>query len=506
MPRFGVAGRGIGGDDAALLGWLIICSFVSVGPLRPVVSERSGQAVVDAVAWQREGNGVIAAMRARAARIAEDPTAKGAVVAFAVKVGSSLANIVMLTVAARKMGRSEFGNFAIWFNVISFLAVIAMCGQETLIVRSWSEYAQRRRYDLARGALSFGATVCTCAAIAVATIVAVASIAIRGAAPGLALAACFFLVAQTVVWFTSNAARTIVGFVFGESLREAWRIMVALAALTIGLIGIRLTTESFFVLCTGAVSAVICLQVVAVMRNLPEGVRRAKPARDVAEWTRRSLPMWSASLLDASSQYLEVILLGVLLSPIAAGGYFVAARLANAFAMVAGGMANYAASPIASLYHADRRTELQQELRTIAMTSAALVAVGVVAILGGGELLLLMFGRSYLDQYPVLAILSAGTAFTALGGPAMYVLLLTGHETLYSTVVVIGLALRFLALMVFTPVFGALAAATAWSVTAVAITIALNMVCRRLVGIDPSIMSVLGRPFQPAMGARRDLR
>lgn len=430
----------------------------------------------------------------------------GAVVAFAIKIGSSLANIMMLTVAARQMQPSEFGTFAIWFNVISFLAVIAMCGQETLIVRSWNEYVHQRRYDLARGALSFGALVCVVAALAVAGAVAAASLLGRGAAPGLVLAACLFLVVQTLIWFTSNAARTIVGFVFGEGLRETWRVMVALAALTIGLMGMRLTTESFFLLCVGAVSAIICLQVIAIVKSLPAGVRRARPTRDVAAWSRRSLPMWSGSLLDASGQYLEVMLLGLLLSPVAAGGYFVAARLANAFAMVAGGMANYAASTIASLYHENRRIELQQELRTIALTIAALVAVGAIAMFALGDVLLMMFGRSYVDQYPILAILSIGTAFAALGGPATYVLLLTGHESRYSIVVVIGLALRFVALVLFTPVFGPLAAATAWSISSVAMTIALSIVCRQLVGIDPSIMSGLGRLPQPALGTGPDAR
>src|SRR5580704_3240549 len=89
-------------------------------------------------------------------QLAENKTARGALVAFAVKVVGSVLNIVMFTIAARTMGPVEFGHFAIWFNVISFLAVISLCGQETLIIRSWGEYIERRRFGLARGALLFG--------------------------------------------------------------------------------------------------------------------------------------------------------------------------------------------------------------------------------------------------------------------------------------------------------------------------------------------------------------
>src|SRR5262249_52510065 len=108
---------------------------------------------------------VIRTLRHASARFAENKMAQGAIVAFAIKVNSSFLNIAMLTIAARAMGPAEFGLFAIWFNAISFLAVIALCGQETLIVRSWSEYIQERRFDLARGAVSFGVAVCLSAAM-----------------------------------------------------------------------------------------------------------------------------------------------------------------------------------------------------------------------------------------------------------------------------------------------------------------------------------------------------
>ena len=204
--------------------------------------------------------------------------------------------------------------------------------------------------------------------------------------------------------------------------------------------------------------------------------------------------MWAAAVLDASSQYLDVILLGLLLNPVAAGGYFVAARLANVFAMIAGGMANYSATMIASLFFRGQHPELQQSLRSVSLTVAALVAAGLLVIFAAGGLLLRIFGNSYVDQHGILMVLSIGTSVAALGGPALYVLLLTDHESLYSRVVVVGLALRVTAVVIFVPTYGAIAAAIAWSATLIATTVALNLVCRRLVGIDPSVMAL----FDPA--------
>jgi O-antigen/teichoic acid export membrane protein len=232
-------------------------------------------------------------------------------------------------------------------------------------------------------------------------------------------------------------------------------------------------------------------QFVGILRSLPPETRRIAAAADVKVWAQRSLPMWAAAFLDASSQYLEVILIGLLLNPVAAGGYFVAARLANVFAMIAGGMANYSATTIASLFARGHRPELQQSLRMVSLTVVGLVAAGLLVVFLGGHFLLMIFGASYADQHAILVLLSAGTAVAALGGPAMYVLLLTGHESLYSKVVVVVLVLRVLALFVFTPTYGAIAAALAWSASLIVTTVALNLVCRRLVGIDPSVMSLV---------------
>jgi O-antigen/teichoic acid export membrane protein len=428
-------------------------------------------------------------------RFAGADIAQGALVAFLVKLGGSSLNIVMFTIAARIIGPAEFGQFAIWFNLVSFLAIIALCGQETLIVRSWNEYTHQHRYDLARGAILFGLVVCVSAALFWAVCVAAGS-SLTGwaSSPGLVAAACLFLIAQAMACFSSNLARTVVGFLPGEGLREAWRFVVIVGALLLALGHFQITMTTLFVLCIAGVSLMMLIQCVAVRRSLPPQIYGIAATTDVPAWIKRSLPMWAAAFLDASSQYLDVVLLGLLLSPVAAGGYFVAARLANVFAMIAGGMANYSATPIASLFFTGDHPELQRSLKMVSLAVATLVVAGLAVVFAGGDFLLMIFGKSYADQHGILIVLSIGSAVAALGGPAMYVLLLTGHEALYSRVVVIGLVLRVIALVVLVPRFGAIAAAFSWTACLIGTTIALNAVCRRFVGIDPSVLTLLNFP------------
>jgi O-antigen/teichoic acid export membrane protein len=235
-------------------------------------------------------------------RFAETGIAQGALVAFLIKLGGSSLNIVMFTIAARVIGPAEFGQFAIWFNLVSFLAVIALCGQETLIVRSWNEYTHQHRYDLVRGAISFGIVVCAAAALFWAACVAIGSgVAGWASSPGLVAAACLFLIAQTMASFSSNLARTVVGYLLGESLREAWRLVVIVGALSLALIHLQVTMTTLFALCVIGVSLMVLIQYVVVRRSLPPQIRYVAPATDVSAWVKRSLPMWAAAFLDASS-------------------------------------------------------------------------------------------------------------------------------------------------------------------------------------------------------------
>src|SRR5918996_498644 len=84
---------------------------------------------------------------------------KGSATALAIKFTASVLGFTMFALSSRQMEPETFGALAIIFNAMSFLSAAALCGQETLIVRSWAEYCGSDRPGLARGVLTFGAQV-----------------------------------------------------------------------------------------------------------------------------------------------------------------------------------------------------------------------------------------------------------------------------------------------------------------------------------------------------------
>ena len=127
---------------------------------------------------------------------------RGSAIALSIKFSGSILGFAMFALCARHMDHVAFGSLAIIFNAMSFLAVVALCGQETLIVRSWDEYCASGRPALARGALRFGLTIVLSCALLMAVAVAIGWSFWDGHAPTmLIVAACLFMLAQSFAQF-----------------------------------------------------------------------------------------------------------------------------------------------------------------------------------------------------------------------------------------------------------------------------------------------------------------
>jgi O-antigen/teichoic acid export membrane protein len=114
-----------------------------------------------------------------------------------------------------------------------------------------------------------------------------------------------------------------------------------------------------------------------------------------------------------------------------------------------------------------------------------------VLIWFGAPYLLGLFGPTFVAQQWTLVVLALGTAFQAAGGPAAAIIQLTGRESSYVPVVAANVLLRLAGFFIFIPWLGVLGAAVAATLSLVLTTIALNLICRRWTGVDPSILVLL---------------
>lgn len=430
-----------------------------------------------------------------------------------IRGAGALLTICVFTLAARAMSADDFGQLAVWFNAMSFLAVAAVFGQDTLIARSWGEYTARGEHEAARGAYWFGwRTTVLSAALFVVGLLVVAPLTSVKIAPMALYAGAVFLFMQTMLHFSSHSSRVVMGFVVSETNRElTWRlvllVVVVWSVLHQGVLYRALSPAEFFAAGAAGMVLSVLFQSLSVRRKfLAEPVAHAREAARPA-WYARSRAMWLSAIVEAASQYADVMLIGYFASPAVAGDYFVAARIANIFLMVSTGLNTYSFTHSANLYFSGQIGRLQDILRAVVTAALAFVLPALVVIVVFGQPILTIFGERYAVAYPVLVVLTVGAFIVSLCGSASVILLTTGHETLYSRVVTLATVGRMALTSVLAVKYGALGAACGWAIVNAPLAMGLAVVCRAVCGVDPSALAIFRRraappsaPLAPASG------
>ena len=436
-------------------------------------------------------------MRSFRALLVEHPVI-GAVLSLAMKVSGSLAALVMFALAARSMAVADFGLLVIAFNAVSFLAVLAVLGQDTLILRSWGEFYERAP-AMARGAVTYGLGVTAFGAVLAVSGFATWAAAFDGRlATSDLVSVAAFLFTQTLLHYGSSLTRAVRGVFHSEPNRElTWRIPLVATLAWVMISGGKTSITTFFAVAAAGQVAALFFQSIAVRNGLPASIRETAAEYATGDWTRRSAAMTTAAMAEAANQYADVVLIGALAGPVASAGYFVAARIASVFPMLTAGLHNYSASRIAELYYGGRAHELQRLLARVMILALALVALLMGLIAVAGPWLLALFGEGYRDEYLVLMVLAGVAAFTTLMGPGSMMMLTMGHEKQYLKLVTGALAVRVVALVVLVPSFGILGAAIAVGIAIAPFAGVVAWMCARDTGVDPSALSIVRNARNP---------
>ena len=430
---------------------------------------------------------------ARALGLVRQPAAGGIAGAVALKASVVALNFALIFLAARVLGRKDFGAYSIVFSAAGLLSVVATFGQQMLVMRSWSEYAGGHEAGLLKGSLIFSTAICLAGAFAAA---AGFFIWLEGA-EGIAMASAVGLYAflLTLVMFSSHLVRSAVGVPRGDGhanlTAAAPPAAFLLFCLLAGQPASLATVFLLFAAGLGAALAVHAGSMRKVMKALP-AFAAARPRFDVASWRPRSVKLWLSSALEASNQYLDVLIIGLMMSSSVAGAYFVTTRLANAFATSSDAVNMFATRHIPELYFRRDGRALAALLNSIAWITGLMILGGAAVLLGGGERLLAAFDPDYARYFPQLAVLSVGTAAVAAVGPSASVLMLTGHEGRYLAILATSISIRAAGFLLLIPAFGLLGAVVATSLSFVAMALQLRHFSRALTGLDCSVGRLAG--------------
>jgi O-antigen/teichoic acid export membrane protein len=209
-------------------------------------------------------------------------------------------------------------------------------------------------------------------------------------------------------------------------------------------------------------------------------------------WTFTA-PQWPAEIFQLAVVWVDVVLVGALVSSSAAGVYAAVSRLVlvgtlglAALVMVLG--------PVLSQLLARRELHRVRTLYRLATVWLSVVSIPVFLVMATfAPLIVQMFGSDYKSGGTVLSILSMGMLIDVMAGPALLTLLMGGRSFLVLANTAAAFAANISLNIGLIPPFGMTGAAVAWSVSIVVMNLlAVGQVHRvwGIRGFDSTFMFV----------------
>lgn len=414
-------------------------------------------------------------------------------VSLFIKVATAGLTYAMYVVLSRAMGGTEYGYFAFGLSLATVLAIGANFGQQTAILRYWPEEMVAGRPDKAVEALRAGGSLTILAGLVI-TVALLGAGAVTGlvqSGPVFHLyAAAALILPMALAEYWSSALRAQGSVWTALTPRDLiWRVAVPLAVLGLFVINQPLTGWEALLLTAGLLALALLLQY---------GLARAR-RYEIAASTRDVPPYWRVhgkasrwfflgTVLDAAALNIDIILVGLMVAPAAAGLYFNAFRTAGLLTLFMFAITLVVAPMVAQHYHAGDMKKAQAITALCAWAGFLFSLVVFVGFALFGDQLLALFGEGQEAGKLLLLILGVGLLFDAATGPSRIVMMMTGHERdyvrIFGTIVVIGM----LAQLAVIPLFGLVGAALCNTAARIAAQLAIAWWSRRNIGLDTSLL------------------
>jgi len=423
--------------------------------------------------------------------------ARGAGIAFLVQVsGAGLAYLLQL-LFARWMGARDFGEYTFTIGWSMIAAVLAGLGLATAVLRfvpAYESHGDRERLlgllrmsMLATGLVSVGL-----AALGSALLIYLHA---RDVSSGWNVLLGLWLVPLiSILTLQQEAARAFrrIGLAYAPALVLRPLLAVLGAGLLIGL-GMTLHSIGALAVTMAATLLAVVVQAVLFWQQLEPQLRNAKPKYEMRRWLRTALPLLLVSSFVVILLQTDVVMVGAIEGPRAAGLYGAAAKTASLVGLVLIAVSAIGAPIFSALFAQRRHEDLQRLVSALAhwvfwpsLAISLFLALFAKPVLG-------LFGAEFTAASTVLTILLVGQVINAGAGAVGWLMLVTGHQDQAAWAYGWVAALHVVLLAVLTPLLGTNGAAIATTTSYLLWNVWLYSLVVRLLDLHPSILHGFGR-------------
>lgn len=352
--------------------------------------------------------------------------------AFGSRFGSTFLSFLMMLVAARLLPTQEYGLYVFLFSIGSALGLIAVLGQQILVVKHYRRDA--RGEDPVNDALvrvNLKWIAGGCAALAVAG-VALFVLGDRLPFPydhiwiALVFAAVF-----AVSEYLQNYFRIHGSINLSLLPREIlWRIACVAGFYGAAVAGLLSGGAAAMVIATVFLGAATAYQVAKFVSEEGLGwLKRRVPSPK--EWRAESGYFIANNVLNSSQAYLETILIGALLGLDKAGFYFVALRISMLLTLPVTAIDTVGIPLIAARFQQEDRPGAQRLIGQLSMGAFCISLLGAAILAVAGPFVLYLFDEEFVQHSDVLVVLCAMAVSQAFFGPGSWLLMIGGGERFF---------------------------------------------------------------------------
>ncbi|MGN6683760.1 MAG: lipopolysaccharide biosynthesis protein [Devosia sp.] len=414
-------------------------------------------------------------------------------VSLGIKVATAGLTYLSYVVLSRLMGATDYGYFAFGLSLATILAIGANFGQQTAILRYWPAEMVAGHPERALNALRSGGAITLIAGVVVALGLVLASLVAGAGGHGPVLhlyAAAALILPLAFAEYWSSVLRAQGSVWTGLAPRDLiWRGALPLAVVLLWYAGVALSGWAALLLTAALLAMALGLQYLfARARRYEIAASAAGLGAYWREHGTASRSFFLGTVLDSAALNIDIIFVGLLVAPAAAGVYFNAFRTAGLLTLFMFAITLVAAPMVAHHYHAGEMRKAQAITALCAWAGFLFSLVVFAGFLLFGEQVMGLFGGDQQQGALLLVILSVGLLVDAATGPSRIVMMMTGHERAYvrifGAVIVSGMLVQVPVILAW----GALGAAIVNTLARIAAQLAIAWYSHRRIGLDTTLL------------------
>lgn len=426
---------------------------------------------------------------------------RGGLASIAIKIFGLGFSLLTAIVLARTLGLEQYGVYSYVLAIVSILAIPAMFGLPTLIVRETAKAEVKQEWGLMRGLWSWANRITASLSLLIALIAAVvlwlnhdsfSQIQFLTFAWGIA-----FIPLSALAALRGASLRGLRKVIQGQLPEQVLKpalfiVMLAAVALTGST---QLTAESAMMLNALSAGVAFIFGALLLWRVKPKQLTNIEMEYERNAWTSSVVPFAVLSGLAVIVTQTDIVMLGLMKTSADVGLYKVASQGADlaALGIVA---ANMVAMPYMSrLANSNDISGLEKIVQKSARLSLffSIIITALFAVIGE-KLISFVFGSDYVVAYFPLLLLALGQVLHAGFGQGGTLLNMCGHEKGTLITLILSASLNIILNFLFIPLWGINGAATATLISVLFRKVVVWTMVYIIYGIDSSALALRFRP------------